>query len=121
MKVGQAQILLPNQSCPKLDPRVCRVDSIPFQYQTILVIGATSGIGLDLANRFVAESLKMSAVGRRKEWLEKFVHKHGHEKEIAVPFDITELDKIPNFAIKYVEICSLRYEVRKCGRWFTGD
>lgn len=73
---------------------------MPFPYKRVLVIGATSGIGEALASRFVAEGANVIAVGRRKENLEAFVHKHGKEKATAVPFDITELDKIANFATK---------------------
>lgn len=73
---------------------------MPLPYKRVLVIGATSGIGEALASRFVAEGAKVIAVGRRKENLEAFVHKHGKDKATAVPFDITELDKIPNFATK---------------------
>ncbi|MCJ1397215.1 hypothetical protein MMC11_000407 [Xylographa trunciseda] len=68
-----------------------------FQYKRVLVIGGTSGIGEALASRFVEEGSKVIVVGRRKEKLEEFVHKHGKDKSTAVPFDITELDKIPNF------------------------
>lgn len=71
-----------------------------FPYKRVLVIGATSGIGEALASRFVAEGACVIAVGRRKENLEAFVHKHGKDKTTAVPFDITDLDKIPNFATK---------------------
>ena len=74
---------------------------MPFQYKRVLVIGATSGIGEALASRFVAEGSNVIVVGRRKERLEQFVHKHGKDKSTAVPFDITELDKIPNFVTKY--------------------
>ncbi|KAI4130493.1 MAG: hypothetical protein LQ338_001724 [Usnochroma carphineum] len=71
---------------------------MPFPYKRVLVIGATSGIGEALASRFIEEGANVIAVGRRKENLEAFVHKHGKDKATAVPFDITELDKIPNFA-----------------------
>ncbi|KAF6218356.1 hypothetical protein HO133_005703 [Letharia lupina] len=70
---------------------------MPFQYKKVLVIGATSGIGKALASRFVQEGSIVIVVGRRKENLEAFVHEHGKDKASAVPFDITELDKIPNF------------------------
>ena len=73
---------------------------MPFQYKRVLVIGATSGIGEALASRFVAEGSNVIVVGRRKEKLAEFVHKHGKDKSTAVPFDITELDKISNFATK---------------------
>ena len=73
---------------------------MPFQYKRILVIGATSGIGEALAARFVKEGSKVIVVGRRKENLESFVHIHGKENATAVPFDITEMTKIPNFVTK---------------------
>lgn len=70
---------------------------MPFQYKKVLVIGATSGIGKALASRLIKEGSSVIVVGRRKENLEAFVHEHGQDKASAVPFDITELDKIPNF------------------------
>ncbi|KAL8798659.1 MAG: hypothetical protein Q9182_006492 [Xanthomendoza sp. 2 TL-2023] len=71
---------------------------MPFSYKRVLCIGATSGIGEALASRFVQEGAHVIVVGRRKEKLEAFVHQHGKDKATAVPFDITEMDKIPNFA-----------------------
>ena len=73
---------------------------MPFQYKRVLVIGGTSGIGEALATRFVKEGSKVIVVGRRKDKLEEFVHKHGKDNSTAVPFDITEMDKIPNFVTK---------------------
>ncbi|MCJ1340409.1 hypothetical protein MMC09_005704 [Bachmanniomyces sp. S44760] len=70
---------------------------MPFQYKKVLVIGATSGIGEALASRLVSEGSSVIVCGRRKEKLEEFVHKHGKDKASAVPFDISESDKIPNF------------------------
>jgi len=76
---------------------------MPFPYKRVLIIGATSGIGEALAAKLVDEGSNVIVVGRRKEKLEEFVHKHGKDKATAVPFDITELDKIPNFVTKYSE------------------
>ena len=73
---------------------------MPFQYKKILVIGATSGIGKALASRFVQEGSSVIVVGRRKENLDAFVHEHGQDKASAVPFDVTEPDKIPDFVSK---------------------
>jgi short-subunit dehydrogenase involved in D-alanine esterification of teichoic acids len=56
------------------------------------------GIGKALAEKFVAEGSFVIAVGRRKENLSELVQKHGHDKVEAVPFDITQLDSIPDFA-----------------------
>ena len=73
---------------------------MPFIYKKVLVIGATSGIGEALASRFVQEGSTVIVSGRRKENLEAFVHRHGKDKASAVPFDITEIEKIPAFATK---------------------
>ena len=73
---------------------------MPFKYKKVLVIGATSGIGKALASRLVQEGSSVIVVGRRKDALEAFVHEHGNDKASAVPFDVTELDKIPNFVTK---------------------
>ena len=73
---------------------------MPFQYKKVLVIGATSGVGEALAERMIKEGAYVIAVGRRKEKLEEFVHRNGKDKASAVPFDITEMEKIPNFVIK---------------------
>ena len=70
---------------------------MPFPYKKVLVIGATSGIGNALASRLVKEGSYVIVVGRRKEKLEEFVHEHGRDKANAIPFDITETEKIPNF------------------------
>lgn len=75
---------------------------MPFQYKKVLVIGATSGIGWALASRLVKEGSSVIVVGRRKDRLKDFVHEHGKEKASAVPFDITEMQKIPNFVTKYL-------------------
>jgi NADP-dependent 3-hydroxy acid dehydrogenase YdfG len=71
---------------------------MPFPYKKVLLIGASSGIGEALATRMVAEGLHVIVVGRRKERLDAFVSKHGSDKATAAAFDISELDKIPEFA-----------------------
>lgn len=77
---------------------------MPFPYKRVLVIGATSGIGEALAAKLVAEGTSVIVVGRRKDKLEEFVHKHGKDKATAVPFDITQMDKIPQFVTKYAGV-----------------
>ena len=71
-----------------------------FPYKRVLVVGASSGIGEALASRLVHEGSAVIVSGRRKENLADFVHQHGREKATAVPFDVSELDKIPNFVTK---------------------
>lgn len=73
-----------------------------FQYKKVLLIGATSGIGKALAERFINEGSYVIAVGRRKERLEELVHEYGHDKVSAVPFDITKMNAISAFAINVI-------------------
>lgn len=74
------------------------LQSMSFPYKHILVIGATAGIGRALASRLVQSGAKVTAVGRRKERLDEFVQEHGEDKTNAVQFDISDLDRIPEFA-----------------------
>ncbi|KIW72410.1 hypothetical protein PV04_00606 [Phialophora macrospora] len=69
-----------------------------FPYKKVVVIGASSGIGEALARRLVDNGSFVVAVGRRKENLQKLVEQYGHEKIQAVPFDITKLEAVSNFA-----------------------
>jgi len=71
-----------------------------FPYKTILVIGATSGIGFALAERFIENGMHVVAVGRRKEKLCELVEKHGKDKVSMFEFDITKLSEIPSFVEK---------------------
>lgn len=77
---------------------VDRLTAMGFQYKKVLLIGATSGIGKALAERFIEEGSYVIAVGRRKEKLEELIHKYGHDKVSAVPFDITKMNAIRAFA-----------------------
>lgn len=70
---------------------------MPLKYNKVLIIGATSGIGLAYAEKVVADGQKAIIVGRRKENLDDFVNKHGKENVDPVVFDITKLDEIPKF------------------------
>ncbi|KAI7785796.1 hypothetical protein LA080_005913 [Diaporthe eres] len=70
---------------------------MPFAYKTILLIGATSGIGAGLADKFIAEGSKVVAVGRRQDRLDAFVKKHGDAKAGAIRFDVTDSAGIDAF------------------------
>lgn len=76
--------------------------NIQFSYKTVLLLGATSGIGLALSERLVSNGSFVIAVGRRQENLDSFVKKHGNKKAAGVKFDITNLEAIPSFVEKYV-------------------
>ncbi|KAF2676091.1 short-chain dehydrogenase/ reductase-like protein [Lentithecium fluviatile CBS 122367] len=68
-----------------------------LKYNKVLVIGATSGIGLAYAEKVVAEGKRAIIVGRRKENLDAFVEKHGSDNAYPIVFDVTKLDQIPKF------------------------
>lgn len=73
-----------------------------FNYKSILVIGATSGIGYALAEKFLAEGKKVVVIGRRKdrlgEFVEKYSKQYGKDKVGSYIFDITKLDEIATWA-----------------------
>lgn len=69
-----------------------------FPYKKVLVVGATSGIGLALAERLIENGSKVIVVGRRQENLDSFVKTHGESKVSSFKFDITDLKGIPKFA-----------------------
>jgi NADP-dependent 3-hydroxy acid dehydrogenase YdfG len=77
---------------------------MPFRYKTVLVIGATSGIGLALAEKIIANGSHVIAIGRRKENLDSLVEKHGKDKVTPYQFDITNLSSIPSFVGKYASL-----------------
>ncbi|KAG9234203.1 short chain dehydrogenase/ reductase-like protein [Amylocarpus encephaloides] len=69
-----------------------------FHYRHALLVGATSGIGRSMADKLVESSCKVTVSGRRKERLDEFVKQHGADKASAAPFDISEMEKAPQFA-----------------------
>ena len=70
---------------------------MPFQYRKVLMIGATSGIGLAMSERLLQEGSKVVAVGRREEKLNVFVSKHGESKVAAIRFDLSNSAGIDGF------------------------
>jgi NADP-dependent 3-hydroxy acid dehydrogenase YdfG len=68
-----------------------------FPYKNVLMIGATSGLGLALAERMVEHGVFVIGVGRRKDRLDTLVEKHGPEKVAVSQFDITELGEIASW------------------------
>ncbi|KAJ4295462.1 hypothetical protein N0V90_007474 [Kalmusia sp. IMI 367209] len=70
---------------------------MPLKYNKILVIGATSGIGLAYAEKVIQDGKQVIIVGRREENLKEFISKHGVDKADHVVFDITKHQEIPKF------------------------
>jgi len=74
--------------------------TMPFTYKTVLLVGATSGIGAGMADKLVAEGCKVIAVGRRQDRLEEFVKKHNSPNATSIQFDITDNDGMDAFVKK---------------------
>lgn len=68
-----------------------------FPYKHILLVGATSGIGAALADRFIQEDIKVIAVGRRQEKLDAFVQKHGPKKASGIQYDVNHSEGLEAF------------------------
>lgn len=71
-----------------------------FPYKHVLLVGATAGIGKGLADRLIKEGVKVTAVGRRQDRLDKFVKEHGESKASGIALDIGNLAAIPKFAVE---------------------
>lgn len=76
---------------------------MPFPHKTVLVVGATSGIGLALAEKMIENGVHVIGVGRRQEKLDELAQKHGKDKWSSVKFDITNLPGIPSFVQNVTE------------------
>ncbi|KAK3996571.1 putative dehydrogenase, partial [Cladorrhinum sp. PSN332] len=71
-----------------------------FPYKTVLITGATSGIGLALTERMIDHGIFVIAVGRRQDRLDALVTKHGPERVAAEPFDVSDLAALPAWVSK---------------------
>ncbi|EPQ32239.1 uncharacterized protein PFL1_00436 [Pseudozyma flocculosa PF-1] len=68
-----------------------------FGYKTVLLLGATSGIGAALARKMLDGGSKVILVGRRKERLDELAGGYDASKAVPEVFDITQLSAIPSF------------------------
>ncbi|KAJ4396107.1 hypothetical protein N0V93_000324 [Gnomoniopsis smithogilvyi] len=73
---------------------------MPFPHKTVLLTGATAGIGRALAERMIENGVFVIAVGRRKERLLELEQKYGPDKCVAEDFDVTDLEALPAWAEK---------------------
>ncbi|KAK8124338.1 short-chain dehydrogenase reductase family [Apiospora kogelbergensis] len=73
---------------------------MPFTYKTVLIVGATSGIGAAMAEKLVAEGSKVIVCGRRQDRIDQFVGKHGADKASGIRVDITDHANLDAFVEK---------------------
>lgn len=62
-------------------------------YKKVLVIGATSGIGREIAKKVVESGSSVIVVGRRKENLDEFASQYEDDKVKAKVFDVMQLQQ----------------------------
>lgn len=74
-----------------------------FPPKKVIVFGATSGIGVALAEKYIAAGSHVLAVGRREERLESLQSKHGKSKVSFYTFDISGVKEIQEFVEKVLE------------------
>ena len=67
-----------------------------FSYKCVIMIGATSGIGLGMAEKLIREGCKVIAVGRRQERVDAFVRKHGNKAD-GLTYDINDSHNLNKF------------------------
>lgn len=63
-------------------------------HKTILVTGATSGIGLEICNRIVEAGGNFIGLGRNTEKLQAFIDQNELTLSQAISFDLIDLEKI---------------------------
>ncbi|KAK8129026.1 hypothetical protein PG984_010134 [Apiospora sp. TS-2023a] len=78
---------------------------MPFPYTTILIIGATSGIGAAMAEKLVTEGSKVIVCGRRQDRIDQFVNRHGSDKASGIKIDITDHGSIDTSVAKVIAEC----------------
>ncbi|KAH8163818.1 hypothetical protein CIB48_g4442 [Xylaria polymorpha] len=75
---------------------------MPFPYKTVLITGATSGIGHALAERMIDVGIFVVAVGRNQERLSELQNKHGSDKVAVERLDISNLTILPGWSKKMI-------------------
>jgi NADP-dependent 3-hydroxy acid dehydrogenase YdfG len=73
---------------------------MPFPYKTVLITGATSGIGKALAERMVDAGIFVIAVGRRQDRLDELIKTHGKDNIAAEAFDVSDFGGMEAWAKK---------------------
>lgn len=71
-----------------------------LQCKTILVTGATSGLGRGMARRLLKEdpNVKLIITGRREQNLQEIVSEYGPSRVTALPFDLSDVGSISKLA-----------------------
>jgi decaprenylphospho-beta-D-erythro-pentofuranosid-2-ulose 2-reductase len=64
-------------------------------WKTVIVIGASSGIGAEISKQLAAQGCRVGMVARRAEELERLRDVIGEDKVIAYPHDVSCAEQVP--------------------------
>lgn len=70
---------------------------MPFPYKTVLITGATAGIGRAWTERMVENGVFVVAVGRRRDRLDELAARFG-DKIGVEEHDVADLDELASWA-----------------------
>ena len=74
-----------------------------FINKTVIITGASSGIGAATAKRFISMGAKVILVARNKEKMEKIFGDYYSSKYCIYPFDLNDLDRINAFVLEIIQ------------------
>ena len=70
-----------------------------FKNKTVIITGASSGIGEETAKAFLSSGAKVILVSRSKEKMEASFKSYDKSQCVIYPFDLSQLDKIDSFVL----------------------
>ena len=74
-----------------------------FANKTIIVTGASSGIGEETAKAFLSSGAKVILVARNKEKMQASFDSYDQNQYAIYPFDLSQIDEIDSFVSKIIE------------------
>ena len=74
-----------------------------FTNKTVIITGASSGIGAATAKRFISMGAKVILVARNKQKMEEIFGDYDSSKYCIYPFDLNDLDRINAFVLEIIQ------------------
>ncbi|HJO21484.1 MAG TPA: SDR family NAD(P)-dependent oxidoreductase, partial [Candidatus Marinimicrobia bacterium] len=74
-----------------------------FKNKTVIITGASSGIGEETAKAFLSSGAKVILVARNKEKMEASFDSYDQNQYAIYPFDLSQIDAIDSFVSRIIE------------------